>query len=39
MAKRLQAHHVRRPVYRQYTEGFGTPDLKHAKDLLDERAS
>jgi len=37
--KRLQAHHGRTPVYRQYTGGFGTPDLKDAKALLDERAS
>jgi hypothetical protein len=25
-----------RPVYDWFTEGFGTPDLKDAKALLDE---
>jgi hypothetical protein len=24
------------PVYRWFTDGFGTPDLKEAKGLLDE---
>lgn len=25
-----------RPIYRSFTEGFDIPDLKHAKELLDE---
>jgi hypothetical protein len=27
---------LRAPVYGWFTEGFGTPDLKEAKALLDE---
>jgi len=30
------ARHLLRSVYDRFTEGFGTPDLTHAKELLDE---
>jgi predicted ATPase/DNA-binding winged helix-turn-helix (wHTH) protein len=31
-----EAQRVLRPVYHRFTEGFGTPDLRAAKRLLDE---
>jgi hypothetical protein len=31
-----QAHDLLAPVYRWFTEGLDTPDLKEAKALLDE---
>jgi predicted ATPase len=31
-----EAHNILAPVYTWFTEGFDTPDLKHAKALLDE---
>jgi predicted ATPase len=34
--KRQQAHDLLAPVYGWFTEGFDTPDLKHAKALLEE---
>jgi class 3 adenylate cyclase/predicted ATPase len=34
--RRAAARDVLAPVYRWFTEGFGTPDLKAAKALLDE---
>jgi predicted ATPase len=34
--KRQQAHELLAPVYRWFTEGFDTLDLKQAKALLDE---
>jgi class 3 adenylate cyclase/predicted ATPase len=33
--KQRQAHDVLAPIYGWFTEGFDTPDLKRAKDLLD----
>jgi class 3 adenylate cyclase/predicted ATPase len=33
--KQRQAHDVLAPVYGWFTEGFDTPDLKTAKDLID----
>ena len=36
--KRRRAHHLLAPVYRWFTEGFDTLDLKQAKALLDEFA-
>jgi predicted ATPase len=36
--KRQQAHDLLAPVYRWFTEGFDTLDLKEAKALLDELA-
>jgi len=33
---RAEAHALLAPVYGTFTEGFGTPDLKRAKALLDE---
>lgn len=36
--KRHDAHDLLAPVYGWFTEGFGTPDLKEAKALLDELA-
>ena len=33
-----EAHDLLAPVYGWFTEGFGTPDLKEAKALLDELA-
>jgi predicted ATPase len=33
---RAEAHDLLAPVYGWFTEGFGTPDLKEAKALLDE---
>jgi predicted ATPase len=33
---RTAAHELLAPVHRWFTEGFGTPDLKEAKALLDE---
>jgi predicted ATPase len=32
----LAARDVLAPVYGRFTEGFGTTDLKAAKELLDE---
>jgi predicted ATPase len=34
--KRTQARDLLAPVYAWFTEGFETPDLKDAKQLLDE---
>ena len=34
--KRAEARDLLAPVYGWFTEGFGTPDLKEAKALLDE---
>jgi predicted ATPase len=36
--KRREAYDLLAPVYGWFTEGFGTPDLKDAKALLDELA-
>jgi predicted ATPase len=36
--KRDEARELLQPVYSWFTEGFGTPDLKDAKALLDELA-
>ena len=33
--RRAEAHDLLAPVYGWFTEGFGTPDLKEAKALLD----
>jgi predicted ATPase len=33
--ERQQARDLLTPVYGRFTEGFGTPDLNHAKELLD----
>jgi class 3 adenylate cyclase/predicted ATPase len=38
-AKHRAAHDLLAPVYGWFTEGFDTPDLKEAKDLLNELAS
>ena len=32
----VEANSVLRPIYSWFVEGFGTPDLKHAKALLDK---
>ena len=34
--RRAEARDQLAPVYGWFTEGFGTPDLKEAKALLDE---
>ncbi len=34
--KRQEAHDLLAPVYGWFTEGFGTADLREAKDLLEE---
>jgi predicted ATPase len=34
--RRTEARDLLAPVYGWFTEGFGTPDLKEAKALLDE---
>lgn len=34
--KRAEAHDLLAPVYSWFTEGFDTPDLRDAKQLLDE---
>jgi predicted ATPase len=34
--RRSEAHDLLAPVYGWFTEGFGTPDLKDAKALLNE---
>jgi predicted ATPase len=34
--RRPEARDLLAPVYRGFTEGFSTPDLKEAKALLDE---
>ena len=34
--RREEAGDLLAPVYDWFTEGFGTPDLKEAKELLDE---
>jgi len=34
--RHTQAHDLLAPIYGWFTEGFGTPDLKEAKALLDE---
>jgi predicted ATPase len=36
--QRSKAHDLLTPIYGWFTEGFGTPDLKEAKTLLDELA-
>jgi predicted ATPase len=36
--RRTQAHDLLAPVYGWFTEGFGTQDLKDARELLDELA-
>ena len=36
--RRGEARELLAPVYGWFTEGFGTADLKNAKDLLDELA-
>ena len=36
--KETEAHELLAPVYNWFTEGFDTPDLKHAKALFDELA-
>jgi len=36
--RRSEARDLLAPVYGWFTEGFGTPDLKEAKALLDELA-
>ena len=36
--RRAEAHDLLAPVYGWFTEGFGTPDLKEAKALLDALA-
>jgi predicted ATPase len=36
--KRDEARDLLAPIYDWFTEGFGTPDLKDAKALLDELA-
>ena len=36
--ERQQARNLLAPIYGWFTEGFGTPDLKEAKALLDELA-
>jgi len=36
--RHAEAHDLLAPVYGWFTEGFGTPDLKEAKALLDELA-
>ena len=36
--RRAEARDLLAPVYRWFTEGFGTPDLKEAKALLAELA-
>jgi predicted ATPase len=33
--RRAEAHDLLAPVYGWFTEGFGTPDLKDAKALLE----
>ena len=37
--KRREARELLAPVYGWFTEGFGTPDLKQAKAMLDELAA
>jgi predicted ATPase len=34
--RREEGHDLLAPVYGWFTEGFGTPDLKEARALLDE---
>jgi len=34
--KRAEAHELLAPTYGWFTEGFDTPDLKEAKELLDD---
>ena len=34
--RRAEARDLLAPIYGWFTEGFGTPDLKDAKALLDE---
>jgi len=34
--RRTEARELLTPIYGRFTEGFGTPDLKEAKALLDE---
>ena len=38
-AKRDEARELLAPVYGWFTDGFDTPDLKHAKALLEELAA
>jgi predicted ATPase len=37
--RRAEARDLLAPVYGWFTEGFGTPDLKEAKALLDDLGS
>ena len=37
-SRRAEARDLLAPVYTWFTEGFDTPDLKQAKELLDELA-
>ena len=34
--KRKEAHHLLEAIYGEFTEGFGTADLREARALLDE---
>jgi class 3 adenylate cyclase/predicted ATPase len=34
--RRIEARNLLEPIYKWFTEGFNTPDLKEAKTLLDE---
>ena len=34
--RHAEARDLLAPIYGRFTEGFGTPDLKEAKALLDE---
>jgi predicted ATPase len=36
VGRRDEARNLLAPVYGWFTEGFGTPDLKEAKALLDK---
>jgi len=38
LGRHTEARELLVPVYRWFTEGFGTPDLKEARALLDELA-
>jgi predicted ATPase len=37
--KRTEARDLLAPIYGRFTEGFDTPDLKEAKELLDALSS
>jgi hypothetical protein len=34
--RRIEAHDILDPIYSWFTEGFDTPNLKDARELLDE---